>query len=262
MFPLVGDNVKKLEKQFSSLRKRFTSELEKNDEGSLEELLDSLTFLPIELRAEYSTSVVAKKEIFEQGECNIRKIFRHLKDLLSFIDYRLLQFLIEEFGSEPLQKDMSAYAKDVEVFLDETTVQQLMDQWPAGRQEIPQNFEKIETVIGKDPSAYTLRELDNLRRRFCCESRLYEIVFILIRVGRSNSFIVSWAVPSIFVSQLKSVIGSLSYFYKAESILSVTVGKQQLYSITVSNGLLQLMKYRLGCRGKERENTRNTLLCA
>ena len=231
---VVGDNIKKLESQFSSLRSRLTSELEeKKDKESLEELLDSLTFLPIALRAEYSKNIAAKMEIFEQGGCNIRKIFRHLKDLLSFIDYRLLQFLIEEFGSEQLQKDMAAYDIAAQAFLNETTVEQLRVHWPAER-EIPPDMEELRMVIDKPPNEYTLQQLDQLRKGFCSKIRLYTTVLVLLGVGKKNSFLVRWAIPSIFVPELKLVIGSLVNFYAQHDIWSVTLCNQRLYSIAVS----------------------------
>lgn len=172
-------------------------------------------------------------EIFEQGECNIRKIFRHLKDLLSFIDYRLLQFLIEEFGSEQLRKDMSSYDVAVRTFLKETTVEQLRIHWPA-QHKIPPDMEELRMVIGKSPSECTLQQLDEFRKEFCCEVRLYETVLVLIGVGKKNSFLVSFVVPSIFVPQLKLVIGSLGNFYAQCDVWSVTLCRQRLYSIAVS----------------------------
>ena len=159
-------------------------------------------------------------------------IFPRLSLHFTFIDYGLLAHLIDEFGSEQLQEDMSAYTEAIQVFLDETTVQQLMDHWP-GQSDIPPHFEKLRVVIDEDPSTYTLRKLDNLRKKFCSETRLSETVLILIGVGRKSSFVLSWVVPSIFLPYLKLVINNLKSFYQREHIFSVTVGRQRLYSIAV-----------------------------
>ena len=230
-FHTVGSTIKKLEKQFSSLQRRLSSELNANSDVSPEILLESLTLLPIALRDEYQKFVLGNLQTLEKAD-TIRKIFHHLNPQLTFIDYGLLEHIIEEFGSEQLQEDMSAYAEAIQVFLDETTVQQLMDHWP-GRRDIPPHFEELRAVIDEDPSTYTLRKLDNLRKKFCSETRLSEIVLVLIGVGRKRSFTLSWVVPSIFVPQLKSVISSLRSFYQREHIFSVTVGRQRLYSIAV-----------------------------
>ena len=144
---------------------------------------------------------------------------------------------MEEFASTRLKRDISVYVEAVQVFLDKTTVLQLMDHWP-GQCEIPPHFEKLRVVIDEDPSKYTLRQLDDLRKRFCSQIRLSEIILVLIGVGRKNSFVVRWMVPSIFVPQLKSVISSLRSFYQREHIFSVTVGTQRLYSIAVRDSTL------------------------
>jgi hypothetical protein len=208
-----------------------------NSEVSAEILVDSLTLLPISLRAEYQKFVFENLQTLERAE-SIREIFHHLNlHCFTFIDYRLLEFLVDEYGSRRLKQDMLAYTRKVGVFMDKTTVQQLMDHWP-GRRDIPPHFEELRAVIDRDPKTYTLRELDDLRKRVCSETRLSETILVLIGVGRKNSFIVCWVVPSIFVPRLKSVISSLRSFYQREHIFSVTVGTQRLYSIAVRDSIL------------------------
>ena len=224
-----------LEKQFSSMQRRLQSEIKTNSEVSPETLVDSLTLLPISLRAEYQKFVFDNLKTLEKAE-SIREIFHHLNLHFTFIDYRLLEFLIDEYGSRRLKQDMSVYTGKVAVFMDETTVQQLMDHWP-GRRDIPPHFEELRAVIDEDPGTFTLRRLDNLRKEFCSEVRLFETVLILKRFARKNSFVVCWVVPSIFVPQLKSVMSRLRSFYQREHIFSVTVGTQRLYSIAVRDNL-------------------------
>ena len=210
-----------------------------NNSVTPQTLLLSLAILPIELQAEYKKFVEENLPTFQQAG-SISMIFPRLSLHFTFIDYGLLAHLIEEFGSDQLQEDMSAYAEAVQLFLDETTVQQLMDHWP-GRQDKPPHFEKLIAVIDEDPSTYTLRKLDKLRKKFCSETRLSETVLILIGVGKKCSFELSCVVPSIFVPQLKLVISSLRSFYQREHILSVTVGRQRLYSIAVRYNVIGVL---------------------
>ena len=233
---IVGSTIKRLEKQFTSLQRRLSSELNANSEVSPEILLETLTLLPVALRMEYHKLVLENMPTLEKAD-NIRKIFNLLNPHVSFIDYHLVEYLVEEFGSDQLQEDMSAYIQLVQVFYDETTVQQLMDHWP-GRRDMPPHFEELRAVIGEDPGIFTLRRLDNLRKEFCSEIRLFETVLILKRFARKNSFVVCWVVPSIFVPRLKSAISSLRSFYQREHIFSITVGTQRLYSIAVRDSIL------------------------
>ena len=223
-----------LERQFSSMQQKLLSELTTNRDMSPEMLVDSLTLLPVALRAEYHKFIFDNLDTLESAN-SIRKIFHHINLHFTFIDHGLMGHLIEEFGSDQLQRDMAAYAVRMQSFLSQTTVLQLMDHWP-GRRDIPPHFEELMAVIDGNPSKFTLRQLDDLRKKLCSETRLSETILILIGVGRKNSFVVRWVVPSIFVPQLKSVISSLRSFYQREHIFSVTVGRQRLYSIAVREG--------------------------
>ena len=149
----MGDNIERLEEQFSSLETRFLSEMNANSELSPAILVNSLTLLPIALRTEYQKFVSENLKTLEKAE-SIEEIFHHLNLHFTFIDYRLLEHLIKKYGSEQLKTGMSAYAGAIQVFLDETTVQQLMDHWP-GQRDIPPHFEELIAVIDEDPSTYT-----------------------------------------------------------------------------------------------------------
>ena len=147
--------------------------------------LESLILLPIALRSEYQKFTLENLSMLKKAD-SIREIFLHLNPLFSFIDYHLIKYLVEEFASTRLKRDTSAYVEAVWVFLDETTVLDLMDHWP-GRRDIPPHFEELRAVIDGDPSK-------------CLRS-----------------------------------------FYQREHIFSVTVGRQQLYSIAVRDSSLMLV---------------------
>lgn len=247
----------RLEKKFSNIRKRFLAELNKNSDLSPDDLVDSLTLLPIALRAEYQKFISENLHAIEK-EDSIRKIFRHINPLLSFIDYNLLEFLINEYGSEQLQKEMVTYANKVNTFLRQTTIEQLTDYWP-GHQDIPPHFDKLTAIINGDPSTFTLQEVNTLRRKFCCETSLTETVLVLIGVRKTNSFLITWIVPSMYVPRLKSMIGflrSLKTFYQKERVMSVTLGGQLLYSIAVRSLLIlynittKILHYTQVCRAE------------
>ena len=153
----VGDTIERLEKQFSSLQRRLLSEMKVNSELSPETLLDSMTLLPIALRGEYQKFVFENLKTLEKAG-SVREIFRHLNLHFTFIDYRLLEHLIKEFGSNRLKGDMSSYADAMQIFLDETTVQQLMDHWP-GRRDIPPHFEDCLLYTSPSPRDATLSRM-------------------------------------------------------------------------------------------------------
>ena len=156
------------------MQRRLLSEMKTNSEVSPETLVDSLTLLPISLRAEYQKFVFENLRTLEKAE-SVREIFHHLNLHFTFVDYKLLEYLIEEYGSPTLKQEMSAYTQRVQIFMNETTIQQLIDHWP-GQRDIPPHCEELRAVIDGDPRKYTLRQLDNLRRKVCSVTMLSETI--------------------------------------------------------------------------------------
>ena len=232
MVQTVGGKIKELEKEFSRLQQRTSSELSKNDEVTPEVLLESLTLLPIALRNEYATFIHENLKTLQRVD-SIRKVFHHLNPHFTFIDYSLLEYIIDYFGSDELKSDMSMYIVQVQIFINETTVKELIDHWP-GVREIPPNFEELRALINEDPSTYTLQELDILRKKVCLMISLSKTVLVLIGIKKKSSFLLSWIIPSVCLPLLKSVIGKLSIFFEDEQIYSLTHDGQRLYSKAVN----------------------------
>ena len=220
-------HIRDLECQFRQLHKNLLTELE-DKRVSVTQLLCSLTLLPAEIRIEYKTAIT---EMFPdlRRESTISDLFYHLSPLVDFLCYGLLEYVINEFGSETLKKMIISYSDSVLVFMKKTTVKQLMDIWP-GQQEIPPNFSKLRAKIDEDPSTYTLYELDQLRKRFCSGVKLTDIVFVLIGLETANSFIIEWLIPSALVPQLMEFARQLDFgFYLREHILKMTVDEIQIF---------------------------------
>ena len=208
--------IKTLEKQFLNLQKKFSAELRKDKSVTADTLLETLYILPVELQVEYRKFLDEKIPTLEQRG-TVLMIFGQLSRHSTFLDYGLLRHVIEELGSEKLQQDMAAYVASIEVFLDETSVQQLIDYWPSQR-TTPPDFEELKAIVYRHPKLCSLRQLDNLRKSLCSETHLSQLVVVLKRVGRSNSFTVSWLVPSALASQLRVSLTQVSdTFYEKNS---------------------------------------------
>ena len=179
----VASKIKQLEKQFKSLHKRTREELMTNKDINVQEMLHAITLLPIKLKNEYETAISEKLPKFPR-EGSISELFLHLNPLFSFIDYGLLEYIIEEFGSNSLKINMQSYCGDVHAFMKQTTVQQLIDYWPSD-EEVAPNVSKVIASINKDPRSCNLHELDTLRRKICIRARLSDVVQWL--VSRSHS---------------------------------------------------------------------------
>ena len=125
---------------------------------------------------------------------------------------------------------MQSYCCDIVMFMKKTTIKQLIDHFP-GQPEIPPKFSLVKAKIGQDASKCTLEQLNTIRKRYCCEVKLSEIVFHLVAVVDSNSFIVKWAIPSVIVSDIlmKSTTCIKQSLYQECKIVSFTLEGMWLF---------------------------------
>ena len=216
-----------LERRFRQIHESLVTELEDNN-VSVKKFLRSLTLLPAEIRMDYMTAITEKFPVLRK-EPTISDLFYHLSPLVDFLSYGLLNHIIDVFGSDALKKKIASYSNDILVFMKKTTVKQLMSVWP-GQQEIPPTFTKLKAKIDEDPSKYTLYDLDQLRKRFCSGIKLTDIVFVLIGLDVTNSFIAEWLIPSTLIPRLMLSARKLNFgFYLRERILKISVGEKQLF---------------------------------
>ena len=224
----MSERISKLEEWFSDLKSKLLSEMKANQMISPQTILESLAMLPLSLRNEYKKYVMENLSTLAAAS-SVSMVFIHLSFNFTFIDHGLLEHLIKKFGSSQLKQDMSAYAEEIQVFLNETSVSQLGEHWP-GQQELPPHFDKLLMMIDKDPGKCSLRTVNDLRKRFCSEVHLSEIVFVLIGIGKANSFLVVFMVPSILGPKLVESVGGVNDgFYQRECIVSISLNQQQLY---------------------------------
>ena len=224
----IASKIENLEDQFDSLQTRIINELSTKSGLTVQKLLDQLTRLPLSLRTEYESSIV-KRIPSMRTETKVNELFIHLNPLTSFIDYGLIEYFIKKFGSDSLKRDMRSYCSVMVVFMKETTVRQLIDHLP-GQAEVPPKFSLIEAKIGENASECTLEQLNTIRKRYCSELRLSVIIFHLLALLDSNSFIVRWLLSSAFVEDIMKSARTIDQnFYQKCKITSLTLDGMWLF---------------------------------
>ena len=223
-----AERIETLEGQFDSLHQQLLFEITENEALSGMELLRALTMLPVSLRKEYESSIQQMLPTLE-GKNTITELFLRLSPLFVFVDYGLLHHLISKFGSTKLQEDMKSYVSKVQVFMQETTVADLIDYWP-GDEPLHLNYSKLKAKFSGDPKTYTLQRLNNFRRKFCSKIRLSELIFGLISLEAGESFFATWVIPIIIVPELMKAVREIdSSFYQTEHILMISLDQELLY---------------------------------
>ena len=233
----IASEIETLEDRFDDLRTRIINELSAKPGITVQILLDKLTSLPVALKKEYESSIAMRLPNM-RAEIKINELFIHLNPLTSFIDYGLIEHFIRKFGSDTLKGDMRSYCSEMMKFMKETTIKQLIDHLP-GQADTPPNFSLIEAKIGQNASECTLEQLNTIRKRYCSEVKLSEIIFHLVAVVESNSFIVRWLVPSTIVSDvIKSTKGIEQSFFQECKITSLTLDGMWLFLIEAEMNIM------------------------
>ena len=227
--------IERFEDRFRNLHENTCSELIYHKKNT-SDVLRILTLLPVKLKKEYDKAIQGMLPTLSCQQ-RINELFFHLNPLLSFIDYGLLEYIIKVFCSDLLKGDMRSYSIDMQDFMKKTTIRQLIDDLP-GQSDVPPKFSLLKAKIDRDASECTLEEINTLRRRYCSEVNLSEIIFHLVAVTNSNSFIVHWIVPSVLASDLATSTRAMeSSFFQENAIISLSLNKTWLYDETTSTTL-------------------------
>lgn len=223
--------IEALEKQFDNLHDQLVSELSEGD-VSVDQLLQSLTKLPLVFRREYESTIQKMLPKLEQRK-TIHKLFLRLNPLFTFIDYELLQHLIAKFGSRELKEDMSTYVDKVQLFKKETTVGELINYWPGHKVTDMEeyNYKQLIAKFDDDPKTYTLERLDTFRKKYCSlVSSEFVSVIILSSMEAASSFRAVWLIPAVLVPELLEAASKIdSTFYLEEHVLNVSLDKKSLF---------------------------------
>ena len=161
----------------------------------------------------------------------------------SFVDFEMLDIIIERFSSDCLRSVMKSYCSYMSVFTKQLTAQQLISLHLVHNEptqdvlkneygmikdfEIPSKFSLMEAKVGQDASKYTLEQIDMVKRRYCSELQLPDIVLCLIAVAEANPFIIRWVVPLDLT--LTFITATKVNFFGEYNITSLTIEGVWLY---------------------------------
>ena len=100
----VANRIEHLETQFRHLHTCILDELMLQKDMNIQKLLQALTLLPTKLKKEYEKAIADKLPTLPR-EGSISELFLHLNPLFSFLEYNLLKYIIETFGSSDFKKN-------------------------------------------------------------------------------------------------------------------------------------------------------------
>ena len=196
MYILLGtttaDCILEFETRFIDLRMTALEEItEKGVTVSL--FRQTLMTMPSSIKNENKDFIKSNYSLFEEAK-SIESIFVHLNFYLSFIDFSLLEHIIEQFGSVSLKQNMSNYAKDMRKFKMKTTINKVLDYLPK-ISDAPADYSRLTVKFNYDIHTATLEDLETYRKRFASEFLLSQLALSLSDLQES-SLLVTWLVPA------------------------------------------------------------------
>ena len=135
---------------------------------------------------------------------NLKVFFLHLHaHCWNFLEYRVLEILIENHCSDELKEKMKSYVRDIQAFKDRTKVSEFIDcaadlALLQKATSVLKTFNKFTVEHEINPDTHTLSELDEFRTQtrsaVCRRYKLFECAIQVYGVRR-KCIIVEWMVP-------------------------------------------------------------------
>ena len=193
--------------------------------------------LRISIKNKFDSSIGELLPKLSKGESDeVAAHFCNMKPLLPFINCGLLQHLIQTFGDVKLKRDMDAYAHEIDIFMKETTVGEMIINI-SSEKEPHVNYTLLRVEFNESPNFYPLERLTNFKREFCNKVCQSEFAFGLKLLEPGSSFFASsWLVPSVIISKLKEFTQNRvdQTFYERENVILVSLegwnGPELLYT--------------------------------
>ena len=223
-----ADLIKEFDRRFRDLRKIALEEITEK-RIPVTEFRQTLMNLPCPITNENKDFIISKYFLFKEAKSN-ESIFLHLNFYLSFIDFSLLEHIIEQFGSDSLKRDMSSYAEDMRQFRMKTPVSEALDHLPK-ISDPPADHSRLTVKFAVDVQTATLESLETYRKRFASDFLLSQLALSLFDLQES-SLLVTWLVPAAVGAMISDQVQKRSSFCLSNNILKLSLEGECLYPMT------------------------------
>ena len=203
---------------------------------TLDEFRTKITLQLPEPRPEQETSLRKKLRFIYDAE-SIDEIFGifNLYRLWNYLNFGLLQHLVEVYGDDELQQRILKYTTSVELFRKQTTLKVFWKASPATGMcpEIPTKFrESLKRITFKHGNLHAdanLEDIQKYRQDFAKQYSFPELTIILADIEKGCVATI-WLVPSSLATKLadESKRGNVS-FLKRHSILELKIQDSTVY---------------------------------
>ena len=225
-----------LKNEYSQLVK-MTQEAVEAKSPPLSEFRSKITLqLPEPIRLELAEPSLMKKLRFMYDARSVEEIFGIFNLCIwSYLNFGLLQHLVDIYGDDKLQQRMAEYTTSVESFRNQTTLKVFWEASPTTRKcpEIPTSFrESLKPITfkhGKLDTSTTLNDIERYRQDLAQEYCFPDFTIILADIEK-GCVATTWLVPPSLAAKLEDETkrGNVS-FLEQHDILELKIQDSTVY---------------------------------
>ena len=195
--------------------------------------LSRVTYLPVSARSQHH-SFIKENLTNIPPPVTFESIWSILNLYWDFLNYGLLQHVINKCGSEDLKQQMQNYVDELSIFKQTTRLCDFIESWPCRDDEPPEDrLKKVVVKMKHDWSQCTLQDVESFKRALVHKFFLPEFD-ILLQNAEKGCVCVTWLTsPSVATLLQQNLANIETEFFKKHGIDAVTIDGQDVYLTAV-----------------------------
>ena len=170
-------------------------------------------------------------QVFEQCS-SIDAIFYHLNLYWDFLNYGLLEHIIDRLENDEFKQEMEEYKHELTAFQKTTTLREFSCVMHRKSTKVPCDLRKLVTKHDKSWMDRTLEEVEQFREKFSVKFSLSKFSLILIQIEK-GSVLITWWLPTAvlphLVDQLQDRSHNAQQLWQEYEIQGLTLDGHQFH---------------------------------
>ena len=223
----VEDQVQYFESKFGNLVNKACGEVKGNIEPHI--FLSLVTCLPVSARTQHR-SFIKKNLTNIPPPVTFENIWSILNLYWDFLNYGLLEHIINKCGSEDLKQQMKEYVHQLSAFKLTTRLCDFIESWPCRDDGPPEDrLKKVVVKMNHEWSQCTLQDVELFKKALVHKFFLPEFDILLQKAERGCVCVTWLTSPSIATLLQQNLANIETEFFKKHGIGAVTIDGQDVY---------------------------------
>ena len=190
-------------------------------------LRHSITRLPGDLKDEHEQFLREEREEIRKAE-KVEDVFFTAENYWDFLNYSLLQHLIDRHASDNIKEEMEVHDHRIIVFRKETFLCTFSKAYRRKPKHIDHEFREMVTEHKIDWSVATLEDVEQFRNCICSEISLRKFCLQLAAVTL-GSVVITWLVSASLVAHIEKAIRLNSQCLRIYHVSRLTIDGRIIY---------------------------------